>query len=509
MTEKRVNFQPPKGWYKIAVDSKTERYWKGNGWTKQVRLADATNSELATPEMLEKLDSTRNINNALKDKKIVFTAISVVAVISSVLLTLHFLTPLKPDTQLVSPSSTESVNSQPNFVTTESSNSAEICKLADQRTVKIEERNVGFPLSSDFLPTNGEINLIVMAVDFPDAIASEKPGNYIQSQIEKMNSWAQFSTNGKLVFNIQTNNQWIRSSRPSASYAIEKGSPNKQNTTQDLQNQMTQDLINAAADTFDFSNTQGIIFLFPPNIQGLENDLSAKGVVFSTPQGEKPLFIRGGGMAQYRITGGNLSPKFWQLWVHEILHAMGFPLHAPGNGFNTGIAQNTFGTSATLDAWESFLAGWLANELVYCEDYETLSESQVILTPLEFDKTGNKAAIIRLSSNEAIVVESRRPSGFSSEWPASDSGLLIYRIDTSADNDRTGECCGDNGNDPTWSKWAFYLPADQRKESISGNGQNPGPNSYLIKEGESVSYSGVTVELVYSGDTDFVRITKK
>lgn len=509
MKDKSEDFHPPRGWYKFAVDSKTERYWNGSGWTKQVRLTDATNSELATPEMLEKLDTTPSTVNFLKNKKLVLSAISVVAVISIVLITLQFLTPHSPDTSRVSPPSPSVSKTEPPFVATVSTNSAEVCKLSDQRAFKLEERNVGFPQSVDFFPTSGEINLIVMAVDFPDAIATEQPGTFIQSQIDKMNSWAQFTTNGKLSFNFQTSNQWIRSSNPSASYVIEKGSPNKQNTTQDLQNQMTQDLIDAAADTFDFSNTQGILFLFPPSIQGLENDLSAKGVVFSTPQGEKALFIRGGGMAQYRITGGNLSPKFWQLWVHEILHAMGFPLHAPGNGFNTGIAQNTFGTSATLDAWETFLSGWLPDELVYCEDYETLTESQVVLTPLEFDKTGHKAAIIKLSGNEALVIESRRPSGFSSEWPASDAGLLIYRIDTSADNDRTGECCGDNGNDPTWSKWAFYLPADQRKESISGNGQNTSPNSYLIKEGETVSYSGVTIELVHSGDSDFVRITKK
>lgn len=308
----------------------------------------------------------------------------------------------------------------------------------------------------------------------------------------------------------------MRAPRPSAEYAIEKGSPTKMTNDQDLQRQMTQELLDVASGSFDFTEVNGVIFVFPNSILGLENDLYSNGATFNTPQGPKQLYIRGAGRHAYQDWGGRLSTeiknsRMWAYWTHEILHAQGFAIHAPGNGFSAGIGQNPWSEIATLDAWELFKAGWLSDNQVHCSTNQTSTERQVALTPLEVDAEGYKTAIVRISESEALVVESHRLIGFSSELakfssqPNHPGGLLIYLVNTTLDNDRTGENNGDNGNDPAWSKWSYLLAPDGTTPG-DAIGNPDGILDYLLKPGQSVSYAGTTISMETSGKKDYLRI---
>ncbi|MEK9578785.1 MAG: hypothetical protein VW008_05480, partial [Aquiluna sp.] len=91
-----------------------------------------------------------------------------------------------------------------------------------------------------------------------------------------------------------------------------------------------------------------------------------------------------------------------------------------------------------------------------------------------------KAIIIRTGAHEGIVVEARRPIGYT-RWQAEDEGLLVYRLDTSLMNDRSGERNGrDCGNSPEFDKWAYYL------EPSGGSSSSCDFSDYLLSEGQSV-----------------------
>ena len=130
------------------------------------------------------------------------------------------------------------------------------------------------------------------------------------------------------------------------------------------------------------------------------------------------------------------------------------------------------------------------------------------LRPIEENGLGHKLAIVPLSSTQALVVESRRPVGYSEAWPKSNSGIYVYRLDTTLDNDRSNESTGkDSGNDPNFQKWGYYILSEQRPNPTS----RPHLDQYLdymIAQGESVTYEGIRISLLVSGEFDVIKISR-
>ena len=149
--------------------------------------------------------------------------------------------------------------------------------------------------------------------------------------------------------------------------------------------------------------------------------------------------------------------------------------------------------------------GWIEDDQVYCVDaregFETLSTG---LTAIELASGGEeKIAVIRTGEHEGLLVESRRPVGYSASWANSDRGIMIYTIDTKVMNDRTGEGNLDCGNNTDYPKFAFYLEPDQRPQS-KNSCQFEG---FILKPGESVTHEGVRISLTVSSSTeDFILI---
>ena len=413
-------------------------------------------------------------------------------------------------------STTKVESSQPqstfSFSETGSVDTADVCKVPDGRQTQIQPKNVGFPLTESEIPATGTANIVIMAVDFLDAPGTAVESAFLSEQAQKIKEWATYFSNGKLNINIQTSKEWVHVPANSADYPIKWEIANGPNSSYLLQRQMAQDIVNASGNTFDFTDVNGLLFLFPPTIQGVEKDLGGRNEPINTPQGQRNVFFWGGGQYHFQDTNGNLSAqlkrdKTWSFWIHEMLHSQGLSQHAPGNGFQTGLTTDQYGKSFAIDAWESFLLGWISDESVYCADVNKLTSSKVKLTPREISGNGTQVAIVRLSEFEAIVVESRRPIGYSEEWPSDVSGLFVYRINTTQENDRSQECCGDTGNDPAYSKWGYYLLPDG--QVVKSQNVKEAYESYVVKVGQTVTYNGVAVKLLHSDEFDYVSITKK
>ncbi|MDH6239545.1 DUF2510 domain-containing protein [Aurantimicrobium minutum] len=498
----------PRGWYKSSSASEIERYWNGTSWTEEVRVA-SLHSEVFPNHLVTE--------NQHKNTFITLDRLLFIAVISSLTvigLVLGF--NKAPDEKVPSPMKISTATPQatePQFIETVGLESVESCKIKDQRTNPQQPNNVGFPLEEDLIPAQGNANLIAVAVDFPDARGQQPETEYLLEQTQRITEWGKYYSQGKLNYSFQVHEGWVTVPRNSAEYVVPWTNPHTQNETIEIQDQLTEDVIRSLGNEYDFSNIHGILILFPPTVEGIEKDLGGRGgTLLQTPQGPKELFYWGGGKYHFTDAPGYIDAagkrdQLWSFWIHEMLHSQGISLHAPGNGFLTGLQSNQYGGSFALDAWELFLLGWTDDNQIHCLDRELLTSSQIKLNSSDVTTAGTRAAIIRLSDHEALVIESRRPVGYSSSWPENVSGIFVYKVDTTLDNDRSHECCGDMGNDPTYPKWAFYLLPDGR--TVMANSPLTQHNDYIVRQGDSVTYEDLSIELVYSGKQDFVKITKQ
>jgi len=395
------------------------------------------------------------------------------------------------------------------FPTVTKIDSVDICKITDQRTSKLQPNNVGFPMTQGEIPHLGKVKVAVIPVDFTDAVGSGNPRTKLDPLLTKMNQWAEQFSNGKMTFEFQTTDSWIRSPKPSADLAFQKAQIGANDPTTATQNEYSQAFINAAGDKFNFSGVSAIIYYFPSNVQGIEYDFGQRNQTMQTKQGPIRIMYWGGGKYHYsnigRVNGETKQSLFWAFWIHEILHSQGFPLHAPGNGFVTGLATDQYGESGSFDTWSTFKAGWLNDNQVVCVDKPNLKSSFVKLAAVDRNGTGIKSVMVKISDHEVLVIESRKNVDWSASWLSDANGLLVYKVDTTKDNDRTGESSGDTGNEARYSKWAYFLAPDGVK--LEGN-QSRDFKNYLVREGRTLTDSGVNITLVKIGEDDVIQIQK-
>lgn len=385
------------------------------------------------------------------------------------------------------------------------------CQLKEARINKTQPNNVGFPHSNDIVPHLGKHKVILIPIDFSDSPGSADFLAQQNAQMKTYSAWYKFFSNGRASAEVVTSNKWFRAPKPGKEYVIGQNHANTANTEEKNMNAAAQDFINATGKTFDFTDSPGVFFIFPKQHgTGIVSSILGRGVNLQTPQGVKNLFYFSPGEYSYKLESELKKPysRFWALWIHEILHSQGLALHAPGNGFFTGLGQQQEGPSLTIGMWEQFLLGWLKDSQVFCAPASILKSTTVVLNPLEVATSKYKTAIVPLSATQALVVESRRPIGYSNGWDKVDSGAFIYLVDTTKDNDRSGESNGkDKGNDMAFDKWAYYLAPDGSRMRNSGNFFYQ-YRDYFVKKGQSVTYGGVKITVVKSGSTDTIQIKK-
>ncbi len=399
------------------------------------------------------------------------------------------------------------IDPEANWLNSGTTVSPEVCKLADARTIKRQPNNVGFPLRPDLIPTEGTVNLVVIPVDFSDRPADAIPSDYLKAQTEKMATWYESFSGGKLKLSFQIGSSWVRAPKPDSSYVVPKNQANTPGAGQEIQAALAQDVITAAGTQFDFGKAHGV-FIYMPTIKSVDYDMGLRGSFLRTPSGSKPLFLWGGGAYHFdnrNLSSGTKREKMWAFWIHEMLHSQDQALHAPGNGFSSGLGQNQYGTSLVLSSWELFRFGWIDDSVV-CIDMKDMGQGvNAIIRPLENTAKGMKSVIIKVNQFEALVIESRRPIGYSAEYPGLE-GALVYRIDTRLDNDRSGEGNGqDTGNSEDFPKWGYYLAPDGKSSFAS---QSRSLSDFVFKPGDSRTFSGMKITLVSnSKNGDFVSIT--
>jgi hypothetical protein len=185
------------------------------------------------------------------------------------------------------------------------------------------------------------------------------------------------------------------------------------------------------------------------------------------------------------------------LWIHEFFH-LGISLD-DHYGYRTTEVNSEYGmgpwtlvngppTGGDLSLWEKWILGFIADSQVRCADKSNTSVHW--LAPSSVKTTEDKALVIPLSQNKAIVVESIRAAGLYYKRPKNTWGALTYVVDVSINKHGLG--------------MKLILPKNRFTGKV--------PHSFAeapLRKGESVVYEGVKISIVESGNFgDVVKVEK-
>jgi hypothetical protein len=206
------------------------------------------------------------------------------------------------------------------------------------------------------------------------------------------------------------------------------------------------------------------------------------------------------------LTVENANPKY-NLWfshpmgvLHELYHiGPGLEDHHGDWGFdmNTAPRDGRLGTGqwgimssgiSDLLGWEKWFLGFIVNKQVRCAPEKSTTTHWLAPSNIKTDKP--KLLVVPLGKYEALVVESMRAKGLNYKMPKQSEGALVYHVNTSEPRRNFAyEVLGVVGKTPTTSPFRL---AD-----------------WTLKEGESLSFKGVNIEIVESGEFgDVISVSK-
>jgi len=385
------------------------------------------------------------------------------------------------------------------------------CQIKDQRPAGSGPywQAIAFPVT-DFnreqkLPVIGKAKVAFIPIDFSDVPGKGRPLDFGQSQIDSTNEWLAWYTNGKLTYEWQTYNSWIRAPKPSTQYnwahPVHGGYQGQAAPQAQSTEEIIQQLVTAASPYFNFEGVGAVFLLFPKEVKAIELEITQRNRTWQTAQGPQRFSFFGPG-AEINDRGDSL----WGWWVHEVLHSHGFSGHFPFGFLNLHMMIGGWQSNA-LSSWDALIAGWSNEEDVYCLSKEKVTKTALTLSPLDRKQKGLKSVMIKLNDHQVLVFESRR----SEKWSSPQlyiNGLMAYIVDTKIINDREGESAGEER-----TRTATYLTTDQRR--VNGSNMFPGCSRtqcdrtmVYAKIGQTFTFDGIKVTLTKSGINDEILLEK-
>ena len=381
--------------------------------------------------------------------------------------------------------------------------SVDVCKMRDQRARKGGGGSTAFPMTNPRMQTNGVVDVAILPFDFPDSPAPGKPLDLIRDALAMIDQRNLDLYGTRLQYRWHIPEDWYRLSLDAEYYnqdhqTVQPDGSRLSDGTKTLltaDEQLTEMFTLAEKDIdieamdffFIYTNPYDSAVQFGPGYyQDVTSATTTYRAVASYPLG----FWAFNGHFLY-----NGVPMF-EWMSHEMSHFHGLVLHAPGNGTHWFYGSHT--------TWEAWVASWRADEEYACVDMTKTNSADLELDLSSFDLTsdGFKSIIIKVSSTQIVVVESRRKGLYNTAFPVGFAGITAYVVDATKAGDRWD---GDASKEKDY--FAYFLRNNTGRYPISPGGPNLGDENVIAYEGDSFTYRGVDIELIRSGDFDTVRIS--
>jgi hypothetical protein len=384
--------------------------------------------------------------------------------------------------------------------------SIDVCKLRDYRSTKEGQLpNHSFPRPNDderIKQSTGTVDIALVGIDFSDAPGRGKPFDQEPMLQKNFDQWVDFWSAGKLKWKWHELNEWTRVPGLSTDY--------NQKSSSTATEQMTREVFTEIDKKMVLKDVEIVLIFFPENLLGTNN-------------GYMP--YRGGGA---KLPWGDFSPYYWGgdptidengtpqntswYYYHEVLHGIGFSLHAPGNAHLLGPTNIEFqtgrnfgyGSPAYVDMWSGFVNGWYDEKNITCLNKANLQKTIIQLESIDVNPKGQTSAMIKLNEQEILVIESRR-SGPYTNLPKGMAGITVTKVNTSklyARFDRSVD-----GFEWEINQWAYYARVDQEK-SPEWFVRADTPSKILGYKGESFTLDGIRITVTESGTFDAVTIER-
>jgi hypothetical protein len=395
-----------------------------------------------------------------------------------------------------------------------SPDSLENCRLPDVRTSKLEAPAITYPAKVFPGFTNvGQEKIVVVGIDFSDSPGSGKPSNLYENDIKVATEWISWYSNSKLKWNFVTVDQWIRAPRTSNNYEVNQ---NGQSQTVLSNAEIKEDFLLAIENYVDLSGTSAVWIYYPENIEKINGKFADRGnSVITNKYGRIFPDI-------YAVGKDNYASKMpnWTYFVHETMHAQGIMGHSPREPWSIGLMLNDSSPSHILNAWDQLILDWILPSQIYCIDKNKIIPTKLKLVPMEREQFGLNSIMIKLSAHKLLVVESHREDKWSHGLGEGFYGVMVYLIDTSINVTWEGEIATGtyllipNVNHGQHQPQGTPIKGFENAGFGLVNGvgvasdQSGWDLNYFMYQGESITFDGVKISLVSTGDNDIVEIIK-
>lgn len=286
----------------------------------------------------------------------------------------------------------------------------------------------GFP-GVTIAQKTGVVKWALIPLDFPDLPGEANFRTRIDEQMKLTSDWFDTVSEGKFKVEWVVQDNWVRLPSPTSQYTIDR-SDNLDRVPNGIK--LWNDAMRESDKVFNFTGVQTVNFILPKGHSFINE--TSQG--FPWDQAVKDLVTNEGSVSSYSIPGKLFDQpgrQYWSYFAHEFGHAMGIPhigsSRDPNPFLGLDLMSNQEGESRELSGWLRFVAGWLNNEKVFCQELSNLNSSEVTLVPLSDSGSGIKMIVIPVSQTKAVVVESRRETKFSCVMPSKRNGVLVYTYD--------------------------------------------------------------------------------
>jgi M6 family metalloprotease-like protein len=345
----------------------------------------------------------------------------------------------------------------------------------------------GFPRSSKFIASTGDRKSVVLFVDFSDLPADPKAfAEWKNNQIPfAENAFSEMSY-GKYRIKYEIVEKFFR--LPIKWQEIVKNEAgNIPGSTPALamnHQKLISETVKLADVDVNFALYDFINIVTPSTKPKVEGGASGGGGF--TVDGRSSFLAISGPLDEY------LDDRLKLNWLtHETGHLLGLT-HIYNFQQRQGawdLMGNVFAHHDIL-AWNKFFLSWIEDNQVDCLDNTISGETVHRLSPISDKKSDVKMVIVKLSSTECIILESRRKSNLD-PLSSNEEGVLVYKVDTKIP---------DGQGTVTLLSNPIKFGRDRRgNEVVLGT----------LKQGESATFEGYSIKVVKQSELgDFVSLKK-
>lgn len=383
----------------------------------------------------------------------------------------------------------------------------EECKIKDNRPPEVRYFGAtGFPAPKSRMPNNGEVTVAIIPIDFPDAIGTTNPLDLIGNELDVIDAWTEFFTDGKLKYNWVISEQWLTMPKESKYYVWDKSyiadgesftPTNKQ--LQSNEEQATQ-VFSEAEKVMDLSDVEYAWIFSNPEAKLVDWGPGPTNSASQEVKTENSTYT-----LDYFPIGtyffGNV-PEYshhrplWTSMLHEMGHAHGIAGHAPGNEWTFDYMT----AGGTLNAWNGWIMGWIDDEDFVCLDGASAGSHRLILDSVDLHRGGTIAAIVRLSDHEVIVIESRKKGPFSIDFSADYSALMGYYVNSKREANRY-----DGNLEKEMDYYSYFVRINQPNRPFDPSSYEVDPN-ILAQVGDTLKFENIEVTYVDGSGFDTIEV---